>query len=475
MRSTLLCPALLICAVLGLQTEAAFACGPRPTVLDNYEQSQAVVIARVLLVEKDEKDNDPDELGGAKLVVEKVYKGKPRIGDHIAVWADGQRGLLFNQKAVGHQFLLYLIGPNEEENSWNPLGCSRTQSLEWASEDLLYLDNMTKRRGKTRVSGHYLFWPDLRSDDVAYKEIRIIGDKKTYQTRTDANGVYEIYNLPPGNYLIQPEIPKGWQNARYPHPVTGIPFTKSISPHPQSFTLEAKKHVTVDMLLEPDNAIEGRVVGPDGNPLKGVYTYLWKADQSEETESLYQTKESGEFRLESIPAGSYVVVINQEGISSAQPFPRLFYPGVTEREKATVIDVRIGETVKDIEIVVPKFAETVTVSGVLLFSDGTPVADESVYFEAIKQEGIDGLELDTTDSDGRFTIKIVKGVGGELSAEFTPKHEEYEKCPRLLDLVKNHGDGNANIKSSSIKIDGSQRIENLVLKFPFEKCQTKKP
>ena len=476
MKSTILCPALLICAALVLQAESALACGPRPTVLDNYERSQAVIIARVLSVEKVETEDNSEEPGPAKLVVEKVYKGNLRGSDHITVWADGQRGLLFDQNTIGHQFLVYLVGPNEDDNSWHPLGCGRTQSLEWATDDLLYLDNLARRRGKTRVSGLYLYWPNSKSDDVGNKEIRIIGEKKTYQTKTDANGVYEIYNLPPGNYLIKPEIPKGWQSAGYPHSVTGIPFTKAISPHPRSITLEAKKHVTVDLLFEPDNAIEGRVVGPDGTPVKGVYTYLWKAgDESEESESLIQTNEYGNFRIESIPPGSYVLVLNQEGISSTQPFPRLFYPGVTDREKATAIDVRIGETVKDLEIVVPKFAETITVSGVLLFSDGTPAADETVYFTAIEQKGIDGNNLDRTDSQGRFRLKLVKGVRGELNSEFTPGYEEYQKCPKLLELVRKTGEESNTIRSSSIPIDGTQRLENLVLKFPFEKCLTKQP
>ena len=474
MRSTLLWRVVLLYAALALHAEIGFACGPRPTVLDNYEQAQAVVIARVLSVEV--QKGNANELGSAALVVEKVYKGTLRIDDHVKFWSDNQRGLLFNKTTVGQQFLLYLLGPNEEDNSWNGLGCARTQALEWATEDLLYLDNMSKRRGKTRVSGNYLFSLDLKSDDVANKTIRIIGEKRTYLTKTDANGVYEIYDLPPGNYVIQPEVPPGWQSARYPRPVTGLSFTTSISPHAQVFTLEAKKHVTVDLLFEPDNAIEGSVVGPDGKPIAHLSAHLWKPDQIDESDTYGLTDDSGHFRITSVPAGSYLLVLNQDGkLGTREPFPRLFYPGVAEREKATLIDIRIGETVKGIDVMIPRFAETITVSGMLLFSDGKPVAGEWVWFKANEQEGFDRYEGGKTDSMGRFTVKIVKGAKGEIVGEYSPDSEEYEKCPELRDLIRSTGEKSNEIRSSAIKLDAERSVENLVLRLPFQECKPRDP
>jgi hypothetical protein len=474
MRSTVLCRALLICAALALPATSGFACGPRPTVLDNYEHADAVVIARVLSVEIDK--NRINGRGAAALVVERVYKGTLRINDRVVFWTDYERGLLFDKTTVGNQFLLYLLGPNQEDNSWNGLGCARTQGLEWATEDLLYLDNMAQRRDKTRVSGNYLFSPDLKSNDVANKTIRIIGEKRTYLTKTDANGVYEIYDLPPGNYVIQPEVPTGWQSARFPRPVTGLPFTTSISPHAQAFTLEAKKHVSVDLVFEADNTIEGSVVGPDGKPMPNVSAHLWKPDQVGESEIFGRTDDSGHFRIKSVAPGSYLVVLNQNGkLSTQEPFPRLFYPGVTERERATLIDIHIGETVKGVDLMIPRFAETITLSGVLLFSDGKPVADEWVSFEANEEEGIDGIGVGKTDSMGRFTIKVLQGVKGEIVGEYSPDIEEYKTCPELRDLIRSAGEKSTDIRSSTIRIDAQQSVVNLVLRFPFQECKPKDP
>ena len=274
--------------------------------------------------------------------------------------------------------------------------------------------------------------------------------------------------------MLQPEIPTGWKSARYPRPVTGLPFTTKIAPHSQVFTLQAKKHVTVDLLFEPDNAVEGRVVDPDGKPLAHISAHLWKPDQVGESETYGITDDSGHFRITSVLPGSYLVVLNQDGkLSTKEPFPRLFYPGVMEREKATLIDIGIGETVKGIDVMIPKFAETITVSGVLLFSDGKPVAGEWVWFLANEQEGVDRYNVGKTDSMGRFTINVLKGVKGDIVGEYS--HHEYDKCPELFDLIKAAGKKSTEIRSSAIQFDGERSVVNLVLRFPFQECKPKDP
>ena len=52
------------------------------------------------------------------------------------------------------------------------------------------------------------------------------------------------------------------------------------------------------------------------------------------------TNEQGRFDITSIPAGEYVLVANQDGKpSSLEPFPRVFYPNVYERDRAAVINI----------------------------------------------------------------------------------------------------------------------------------------
>ncbi len=61
-----------------------------------------------------------------------------------------------------------------------------------------------------------------------------------------------------------------------------------------------------------------------------------------------------------LPAGRYFVVINRTeyerkgGDGRAQEIPRLFYPGVSTIEKATVISIKEGEQIKAKDLRLPK-------------------------------------------------------------------------------------------------------------------------
>ena len=55
---------------------------------------------------------------------------------------------------------------------------------------------------------HVFDYPDI---DVEGKRIKIIGKDKTYEAKTDKDGIFEIYDLPPGKYFVEPEMPAGWK------------------------------------------------------------------------------------------------------------------------------------------------------------------------------------------------------------------------------------------------------------------------
>jgi len=57
-----------------------------------------------------------------------------------------------------------------------------------------------------------------------------------------------------------------------------------------------------------------------------------------------------------IPKGQYVLVANPDGKpSSREPFPKIFYPNVTERERALVIEIKPGEKLANLDIVIPSW------------------------------------------------------------------------------------------------------------------------
>src|ERR1044072_8149103 len=99
-------------------------------------------------------------------------------------------------------------------------------------------------------------------------------------------------------------------------------------------------------------------------------------------------------------------------------FRRLSIPNVVERERAAVIAIGPGESLANLDIVIPKLEETVTVAGVLRYSDGKPVVEKRVKFKVtVPNEKVIGNVTGYTDKTGRFTLSVLKGLTGELMAE----------------------------------------------------------
>src|SRR6185295_14081659 len=120
------------------RTANACSCGPRPNVLQAFEQSDEVVILRAISVEKAEdtpEEHYPDGVKSTTMVVEKVFKGKLKVRDEI-VFGQGSGAdciWTFDEQSVGHQFLFYLTRPDKlstelylpskETGLWFGFGC----------------------------------------------------------------------------------------------------------------------------------------------------------------------------------------------------------------------------------------------------------------------------------------------------------------------------------------------------------------
>jgi hypothetical protein len=151
-----------------------------------------------------------------------------------------------------------------------------------------------------------------------------------------------------------------------------------------------------------------------------------------------------------------------------------YHPDVFEREHATVITIGAGETLADMDIRAPQVQETVTLEGVLLYSDGKPVVKEGVHFKTVETEdNVDGDAYAMTDAKGRFSLKILKGFEGELYSEMYAYSGKFENCPKIEALIKKAG-GSTEIKSTVLKIRAASALSDVELKYPFPGCQKAK-
>lgn len=487
---------IIFCIVFFLLSQAdalGCSCAEKPSVLDAFEGSSLVVVTRVVSVEKAEERDESAVLGvkSTKMVVEKVYKGNVKVGDELtfAQGAGGDCVWTFSEEFIGDRFLFYLGAPTrnhplleewkEGELRYYAFACGRSVDAEGATDDFLYLNNLEKARGRTRLSGT-LGSRHKDSPSFAGVKIRIIGKNKTYEAGTDKNGVYEIYDLPAGEYLVEADISRGWKVDSYMllknSPLYRKYFEENRGKVKNQIPVEIKdkRHAALDLTFTIDAAISGKVLSPSGKPMKDVRV---RAVSVELAEGVYRgefsyTNEKGEFKIDEIAEGNYLLVVNDDGeISSDEPFGTLFYPGTPDRKSASVVAVAPGKYLGGINIQIPKTEELLEISGRLLFSDGKPVVDEPVSFEvADKKPNISGNAKARTDAQGRFTLKILKGSSGRLFGTMYIYLDNSGNCPELEKIIKPTGKAYAEPKTNEIEIEATSNLTEIKLIFPFSSC-----
>lgn len=478
----------LLVFILGTQFAIACSCEATPNVLEEYKDSDQVAILRVLSVEKSTQDENyyVDGVKSTKMVVEKVYKGTLKINNEITFAQGGGADCIwtFNEKSVGETFLFYLTNPTENPNVWYGFGCGRSRNIKGATSDLKFLNNINDLLGKTRISGNFECWSE-NCPSISQRKIKIINENKTvYETITDKDGFYEIYNLPAGLYLIEPEIPAGWKVDNYwlrystsfiaDDELEEFPDFDSTKQFP--IILGDKNHAELNFQFDIDNSIQGKVLAPDGKPMKGVCVYAISADAKEFKYGPSDcTDNEGKFKITELNRKNYVLVINgDEELSATEPIERLFYPGVNERTKATVVSISEGKELKLKNFRVPKLLDTVTLSGKLFYSDGTPVQIHKVQFIADDlNEKVENKPYDYTEKDGSFLLKIFKRQKGKLRAEMIFGERHLDSCPDIRNAVIENDRSPGIITASTrwIEIKADRDLKDIELIFPFQKCK----
>ncbi len=485
-------PLFLLIFPLSVQTAEACSCGGPPTVLDSLNAADVVVIVSVVSVEKAQPEttappgqiaNEENYIDGVKSTstrVEQVFKGTLKVGEEMIFMQGGGADCIwtFNEKDIGQKYLFYLKR-FDDSTHWMAGTCGRSKPVESAGDDLLYLNNLDKVRNKTRISGTLRFYFDS-DESLAGRKVRIIGAKRTQEVKTDSNGVYEIYDLPAGRYFVEPEVPKGWKVAEFwlGYSPSLDRKAKEISLKRIPIILEAHKHASLDFVFEIDNVVRGHIYDPTGQPMIDVCLHLIPADGTKGAYLGDCSESDGSFQVTRIPPGAYVIVLNDDGeMTSTEPFGTFYYPKVRKREEATVFNIDVGDIVENLEIYPPIELKTITVEGVLLYSDGKPVADEWVEFKAVRKKPVADDEdregpndaRAKTDLKGRFSIKIVQGTNGSLFGEMYSFVGNYENCPKHDRLIKQSGTGTINTPPLEIRATTNQY--EVELKFPFPSCK----
>jgi len=350
------------CIVIGGETSAQSA----------FERADHVIIAKITGPVTKQKPLNTENIltpadilqsaGIAEMTVEKAYKGTLTPGEKFEmVHSSSSCDPVFDEKDIGREFLLYLVKERDLQETplrfrWGTT-CARSQETKSAAEDILYLDNLSSAKGRTRLSG--TLWGD---DAFRFSGMKVVirQGSKTWETVADSNGEYEIYDLPTGEYEIEPELSKGW--------TINTPGNAPTADPGRSLTavLSEGWHTSRGIHIIPDNAIRGRLLSPSGKPLNNVLINAGisgKPGEAQTSEFRGFTDKNGEFGLRATREGEYVLYVTETASfadslfgtnTEDSPSGTFYYPGVADIEKAKVFSIKPGTFFDGLVFQIPK-------------------------------------------------------------------------------------------------------------------------
>ncbi len=245
-------------------------------------------------------------------------------------------------------------------------------------------------------------------------------DNKTVaKSTTDEDGNYKLSGLAAGRYTILP-LAKSYLVVA----VSDGGFKDA----GQAVNVDEGESVTkIDFPLVRGGVVTGRITDVEGHPLIGERVSVVLKDSPTDNSpqiampggSRDQTDDRGVYRIYGLAPGSYKVSVGQAssaggavsimGIGGSQ-YSKTFYPGVQEEAKATIIEIKEGTEVKDVDISVGKPDSGFSVSGRVVDSDsGNPVPNlfigHSSVNESNQQMAGMGFTGNQTDTNGRFRLE----------------------------------------------------------------------
>ena len=199
--------------------------------------------------------------------------------------------------------------------------------------------------------------PGVSEGDAKYfgpSEMLRLGRMRTYYADTDSDGKFAMRGLAPGRYFATVE--RGGF-------LGGNIFGAAVC------ELRGGETATLTLKLSPAAAITGRVVDEDGNPLPRVNVYAMgdlQGDPEKRFLGGYSggrlTDENGGFRIHGLASGPFRVKAEYysrdshgtppetPGAETDKIYAPTFYPGVTDEESSTWLQVPAGGEVNGVVI-----------------------------------------------------------------------------------------------------------------------------
>jgi 5-hydroxyisourate hydrolase-like protein (transthyretin family) len=229
-------------------------------------------------------------------------------------------------------------------------------------------------------------------------------------TMTDADGRYELTQLPAGRYHLKARR-GGYVEVAYGQ---RRPFERG---RPLELG-EAAVLEDIDFALPPGAVVTGHVVDEAGEAVAHVSVSLARRRYIEGgrrlvSESGSSTDDRGEFRIFDVPPGEYVIVarfhtVVELGARDRVRYVPTYYPGTPVAAEAQPVTVGLGQEVPGITIALARVA-TATVRGVVR-SSGQSSTDPFTFVIAREIDGPQAYGETATAVAGRDGAFAVAGL-----------------------------------------------------------------
>lgn len=318
---------------------------------------------------------------------------------------------------VGQRYVVYAYG--DAGGPFRPGVCSPPRVAADAEGDLAYFRDMKRPGAGGRIFGEVrheepdLVAPGTRDlGPLGGLSIRLQGSATTRETVTAKNGTFDFGSLRPGSYTLVLRDPKGMLIE--PH-LSGV-YTHVA---PNAFGVELRHPrgcFPIDFgLRQPVGSIRGVLVDHQGAPAEGEPLHVLAALNAGKSDGVpvlsAWTGPGGRFEFTGLPAGQYVIGTNlTDPREWTELDRRSYYPGVRLASEAAAITVESGAVADAGTFRLPPEPIERTITGVVLWNDGTPVAGAHLVVHGAVEEPV------PVDAEGRFRITLPYGAHFTLRA-----------------------------------------------------------
>jgi hypothetical protein len=158
------------------------------------------------------------------------------------------------------------------------------------------------------------------------------------------------------------------------------------------------------LVLSPEAVIAGRVLDAKGDLIRGASVEVTDADTR--VTAALESSPTGSFRIGGLRAGRYLVGAQAWG-QVERPRPLTYYPGELDRTRASVIELRAGESRGELDIAVRE-VQYATIRG--QFTEPKSVTPGCIVaYEHRNRDPLGSTATAKLDPEGRFAMRMPRG------------------------------------------------------------------